>query len=68
MKIKNSSEILALPELLREEGTAVFLVCEMLLDLLREFIDTDSDFSKLFNVAKADKLQRIFFISKNSIS
>lgn len=64
MKIKNSPEILALPELLREEDTAVLLVSEMLFDLLREFIDTDSD----FHVAKADKLQRIFFISKNSIS
>ena len=68
MKIKNSPEILALPELLREEDTAVLLVSEMLFDLLREFIDTDSDFSKLFHVVKADKLQRIFFISKNSIS
>ena len=63
--IKNSSKLVKLPELLRQEDLTDLQIGELPPDLLHEYPDTDCEFATPSHVAKTDTSYKNFKFNTN---
>ena len=65
--IEYSSELAKLPEMLRQEGLTILLVCELSPDLWQEHPDTDSEFLTPSLVVKTDISSKNLLLSQGTL-